>query len=348
MKDHSIHVFLSLLISIFSFSISYAQTQNLAQVQEDSTINVIAYFCKNDTMDYRVEELEQKINGNDTTLNHYIREDFRLIVRDSTSNGYKLEYSSLGNYEMEGDEVEFWNKTVLEKVAELSSKQHVIFTIDELGNLQHIENWRDIKKTMQEGIQILCDSLYANNPKLDSVMPRNRLEMSLNQQYSTEQSLWNAYEELQLLFGIHGKAFTIGRHETKDDSGYPSVTNLVVSYGSYDDEDQIEGDYYIAGKTTQTIPAEDVETLAKGRLFGLLSDEAVKVMQEVDIKSQLEDAQITILEAYFLFFNGWPCDMTKQNVMKMNGAEHITTKHIEWLSRHWQLVDSNETEQEKI
>lgn len=348
MKDHSKQVFLSLLLSFFSFSISYAQTQNLAQVQEDSTINVISYFCKNDTMDYRIEELEQKINGNDTTLNHYIREDFRLIVRDSTSNGYKLEYSSLGNYEMEGDEVEFWNKTVLEKVAELSSKQHVIFTIDELGNLQHIENWRDIKKTMQEGIKILCDSLYANNPKLDSVMPRNRLEMSLNQQYSTEQNLWSAYEELQLLFGIHGKAFTIGRHETKDDSGYPSVTNLVVSYGSYDDEDQIEGDYYIAGKTTQTIPAEDVETLAKGRLFGLLSDEAVKVMQEVDIKSQLEDAQITILEAYFLFFNGWPCDMTKQNVMKMNGAEHITTKHIEWLSRHWQLADSNDTEQEKI
>ena len=348
MKDHSKQVFLSLLLSFVSFTMSYAQNQNLAQVQEDSTINVISYFCKNDTMDYRMESVKQKIQGNDTTLRHYIKEDFRLIVRDSTSNGYKLEYSSLGNYEMEGDEVDVVSKAAFEKLAELSSRQHVIFTIDELGNLQHIENWRDIKKTMQDGIQILCDSLYANNPMLDSVMPRNRFETSLNLQYSTEQSLWNAYEELQLLFGIHGKAFTIGRHETKDDSGYPSVTNLVVSYGSYDDEDQIEGDYYIAAKTTQTIPAEDVVTLVKGQLSGLLSDEAVKTMQEVDLKNQLEDAQSTLLEAYFLFFNGWPCDMTKQNVMKMNGAEHITTKHIEWLSRHWQLVDSNETEQEKI
>ena len=142
--------------------------------------------------------------------------------------------------------------------------------------------------------------------------------------------------------------FPIGRHETKDDSGYPSVTNLVVSYGSYDDEDQIEGDYYIAGKTTQTIPAEDVETLAKGQLFGILSDEAVKTMQEADIKSQLEDAQLTVLEAYFHFFNGWPCDLSKQTIVKINGAEHITTKHIQWLSRRWQLADSNETEQEKI
>ena len=122
---------------------SYAQAQNLAQVQEDSTINVVAYFCKNDTMEYRMEELQQKICGNDTTQNYYISEDFRIIVRDSTSNGYKLEYSSLGNREMEGNRVDILNKTVLEKVAELSDRQHVIFTVDELGNLQHIENWRE-------------------------------------------------------------------------------------------------------------------------------------------------------------------------------------------------------------
>lgn len=346
MRDYR-KIILSLLLSILSFSMSYAQGQNLAQVQEDSTINAITYFCKNDTMDYRVEELKQKINGNDTTLNRYIREDFRLIVRDSTSSGYKLEYSCLGNREMEGDEIDFWNKTVLEKVAELSDKQHVIFTIDEVGNLQHIENWRDIKKTMQEGIKILCDSLYANTPKLDSVMPRNRLEMSLNLQYSTEKSLWSAYEELQLLFAIHGNSYKIGRHETKDDSGYPSVTNTVVSYGSYDEEDKIEGDYFIAGKTTQTIPAEDVATLVTGQLSGLLSDEAVKKMKEANVASIVEDAHLTTLEAYFLFYNGWPCDMSKQTVVKMNGCEHITTKHIEWLSRHWQITDSNEPEQGK-
>ena len=348
MKDNMKHFFSSLLLSLIGFSMSYAQAQNLAQVQEDSTINVVAYFCKNDTMEYRMEELQQKICGNDTTQNYYISEDFRIIVRDSTSNGYKLEYSSLGNREMEGNRVDILNKTVLEKVAELSDRQHVIFTVDELGNLQHIENWREIKKTMQEGIKILCDSLYANNPMLDSVMPRNRFEMSLNLQYSTEQSLWGAYEELQLLFGVHGKAFAIGRHETKDDSGIPSVTNLVVSYGSYDDDDEIEGDYYIAGKTTQTIPAEDVANLVNGQLLGFLSDEAVKVMQEANIKSQLEDAQYTLLEAYFLFFNGWPCNMNKQTIIKMNGYEYVTTKQVEWLSRRWQLADSDETEQKKI
>ena len=345
-KMKNIYTLLLLFIA-FSANVS-AQVQTAEASSADSLINVVAYFCKNDTMDYRVEELKQKIHDNDTTLNRYIREDFRLIVRDSTNSGYKLEYSCLGNREMEGDEIDFLNKTVLEKVAELSDKQHVIFTIDELGNLQHIENWRDIKKTMQEGIKIFCDSLYANTPELDSVMPRNRLEMSLNLQYSTEQSLWSAYEELQLLFAIHGNSFTIGRHETKDDSGYPSVTNTVVSYGSYDEEDEIEGDYYIAGKTTQTIPAEDVATLVTGQLSGLLSDEAVKKMKEANVASIVEDAQLTTLEAYFLFFNGWPCDMSKQTVVKMNGYEHITTKHIEWLSRRWQIADSNETEQGKV
>ena len=71
-------------------------------------------------------------------------------------------------------------------------------------------------------------------------------------------------------------------------------------------------------------------------------------MKEANVASIVEDAQLTTLEAYFLFFNGWPCDMSKQTVVKMNGYEYITTKHIEWLSRRWQIADSNETEQGKV
>ena len=332
---------------VLSFMTSYAQSQNLAQEEEDSTINVVAYFCKNDTMDYRVHELEQKIQGNDTTLLRYVSEDFRLIVRDSTSSGYKIEYYSLGNRELEGEQIDFFNKTVLEKMGELSDKVHVIFTIDELGNLQHIENWREIKNIMREGFKLFCDSLYANTPMLDSVMPRIRLEMSLSQHYSTEESIMKNFDELQLLFGIHGKAFTIGKHETKDDSGYPSVTNTVASYGSFDEEDEIEGDYYVGGQTTLTIPAEDVATLVGGQLSGILSDDALKQMQEANHDSKFEDVNLTILEAFFYFYNGWPCDMSKRTIVTTNGYERITTKHVGWLSRRWQIYNITESDQGK-
>ena len=332
-------VFMTMILML-SYMTSYAQVQHLAQMEEDSIINVVAYFCKNDTMDYRVHELEQKIQGNDTTLLRYISEDFRLIVRDSTSSGYKMEYYSLGNRELEGEQIDFFNKTVLEKMGELSDKVHVIFTIDELGNLQHIENWREIKNIMRDEFKLLCDSLYANTPMLDSVIPRYRFEMSLNQQYSTEESIMNNFDELQLLFGIHGKAFTIGKHKTKDDSGYPSITNTIASYGSFDEEDAIEGDYYVGGQTTLTIPAEDVATLVGGQLSGILSDDALKQMREANHNSKFEDVNLDILEAFFFFYNGWPCDMNKRTIVTTNGFERITTKHVGWLSRRWQIYDT--------
>ena len=341
------HIYILLFLAVvYSVHVS-AQVQTAESSSADSLINVVAYFCKNDTMDFRIEEAKHKIRGNDTTLCRYSSEDFRLIVRDSTSNGYKLEYISLGNRELEGEELGFLTKPLLEKVAELSDRQKVIFTIDEVGNLQHIENWREIKKTMQESIKIMCDSLYGNQPMLDSIMPRNRFEMSMNLRFATEESIWNAYEELQLLFCVHGKAFTIGQKEVKDDSGYPSVTNTIVSYGSYNEEDAIDGDYFIEGKTTQTIPSEDLVTLVNGQLSGLLSDEAVNKMKEANLEKQFEDAQMIVLEAYYLFFNGWPCDMTKSTIIDVNGYKNITTSHIQWLSRRWQPSDDGDTDEGK-
>ncbi len=93
---------------------------------------------------------------------------------------------------------------------------------------------------------------------------------------------------------------------------------------------------------------QKMTVVVSGQLSGLLSDEAVKKMKEANVASIVEDAQLTTLEAYFLFFNGWPCDISKQTVVKMNGYEYITTKHIQWLSRRWQIADSKETEQGKV
>lgn len=346
MKDYNKLLFV--IIVFFSHVAAVcAQVQNLSQESEDSTINVISFFCKNDTMDYRISMMKYKIHENDTTLNYFTSSDFRIIVRDSTSNGYKLEYIELGNRQIDGDEVDFLDKGVWSEIASLSEKQHVIFTIDELGNLQHIENWREVKQTMYDSIDLLCDSLYAKTPELDSVMPRSRLEMSMKSRYASEESMWGVYEELQLLFGVHGKSFTIGRNEIKDDSGYPSITTSVASYGSYEEDEALDGDYFILGKTTQTIPSEDVATIVSGQLSGMLSDDAVRKMKEANLNNLLEDAQLTNLEAYYLFYNGWPCDMSKQLIMTLNGFEYITTKHIVWLSRSWHVYGGQKQEQQE-
>ena len=88
-------------------------------------------------------------------------------------------------------------------------------------------------------------------------------------------------------------------------------------------------------------------TLVNGQLSGLLSDEAVNKMKEANLEKQFEDAQMIVLEAYYLFFNGWPCDMTKSTIIDVNGYKNITTSHIQWLSRRWQPSDDGDTDEGK-
>ena len=93
-----------------------AQAVSAEQVSQDSTINIIAYFCKNDTLEYVYHDYKAKVEKNDTTVKHHIVDQFQLIVRDSTANGYEIEVKPLKTeinhrrirtntayYELEGD-----------------------------------------------------------------------------------------------------------------------------------------------------------------------------------------------------------------------------------------------------
>ena len=50
---------------------------------------------------------------------------------------------------------------------------------------------------------------------------------------------------------------------------------------------------------------------------------------------------------FFYFYNGWPCDMSKRTIVTTNGYERITTKHVGWLSRRWQIYNNTESDQGK-
>lgn len=62
---------------------------------EDSVVNVVAYFCKGDTCEYWIYENEWKVNGKDTVKTLGVSTQVRLVVNDSTSKGYKMSYTFL-------------------------------------------------------------------------------------------------------------------------------------------------------------------------------------------------------------------------------------------------------------
>ena len=330
------------LITLLTVALSAMTMKGQITVQQesqDSTLNVVAFFCKNDTVDYRYEHIKAKITGNDTVVSQHFVSDIRLVVRDSTSEGYEIESIPMGAV------MDFGEDTLMTKIMqtmyEKMGDMRTVFTVDEYGELQHIKNWKEIKDFSRTMVKYVCDSLYSAMPTLNEVMPRARLEMIFTMPFLNEKTYMKEDDELQLLFGNFGNAFTIGRREidTQDETGYPAHMEYEVDYGLSSDDGGYEGDYFISSLTTTTIPKEDIKSYANSVVGLFLSDKIVdNVAQEIE-KMEVGDAEVKVAENYVYFFNGWPCEMTYYKTANVMNVKNIEVKNITWTSRAWHIFD---------
>lgn len=332
-------IFTFVLLAILSMT-AHAQMKTLQNNEnEDSTIAVIGYFSKNDTMEYQRVQGKMKIVDNDTTQRGEITEKFMVVVTDSTANGYKMEIIPLSceikdidnDYQMRMASL-LWNN-----IKGLRCR----FTTDELGSVQHIENWREIRDVLKKSYVTVFDSLYASLPALDSVMPRKQLESLTLLGCSTEDGIKEQYDELDMLFGLHGSEVTMEPVETDDisEAGYPTHSRVESFYPAPKDEYDIEGDYVVNARTDTKLSGDDVKDLLSTTLGVLLtgevSDSVSKYTNEA-LTNTKEGMTTTNYEQYCYFFNGWPKLM--QKIVEINVAglvRRIEYDSIEWTRRHW-------------
>ena len=328
--------FLFTIIFALAFSATAeAQAVSAEQVSQDSTINIIAYFCKNDTLEYVYHDYKAKVENNDTTVKHHIVDQFQLIVRDSTANGYEIEVKPLKT------EVVFFNDSLMTGIFQaLQNKMgdmSTILTTDELGQIQHIKNWKEIKDFTRRVIKAFCDSLYANQPQLNEIIPRTRFESQINMQLANEKAYLENSDDLQLLFLMHGKCVNIGKTDSDDtdENGYQQHTTIVAGYEKTDEETGFEDDFFMEAIVKKTIPKDDVKQYAVNAINMTVADKyAGKVNEEMD-KIEYQDATVTSYENYEYFYNGWPCDMEHSTVVDIMGIKNIETHRAVWTSRTW-------------
>ena len=168
------------MLQLFTLPIA-AQVVSAQQESQDSLINVIAYFCKNDTLSYLYEDYEAKVENNDTIVDHYIKSEIQLVVVDSTSKGYVIEYTPIKTT------IEAYKDTmmahVVQTIMDTMGDVKYLLSTDEIGTLQHIENWAEVRDYMKKSIKLMSDSLYGNYPQLNEIIPRQRFEAKLSSYY---------------------------------------------------------------------------------------------------------------------------------------------------------------------
>lgn len=322
-----------------------AQTVTTQQENQDSLVNVIAFFCKNDTLGYDYQHVKMKVVDNDTTVNYYYNCEFQLIVRDSTTQGYKIELKPLYTH-IENPEDTLMTQMIEQLVTQMGDVP-LIFTTDECGAIQHVENWREVRDHARKVSKALTDSLYALRPELAQVIDRQRFEAYLNLQFTNEKSILDSYDELSILFGLHGKAYRIGKSEEDQttEGGYPKHLELVASYGMTSEDDGFEDDYYVKCLSVITIPAQDVVNMATDRVNMMYNHEMTENDRKELEQTIDEDAKVTVIEDYNYFYNGWPCEMEYDKVTDVKDNRNIEIHRILWTSRTWGVYNFGETQQ---
>lgn len=338
-------------IAFMAFFVLTVQAQGMTlenQEEEDSTISVIGLFCKNDTLAYQRVQGKEKIIGNDTTVLNEVVEEFMIVVTDSTSDGYKMELIPM-SFKLQGKEQGYEGRMASLLWKDLKNLR-CRFTTDEWGTVQHIENWREIRDVLKKSYVTVFDSLYSEIPALDSIMPRKQTESLLLLGCSTEDGIKEQYDELEVLFGFHGKELPMKPVESDDvsEEGFPIHTYVEAFYSQQEDEYDFDGDYVIQSRAETTYSADDVKHLMHttlGVIFsGELGDSVNKYVAEA-LKDSLEGMRVNELAKFCYFYNGWPKLMQSiKEVNVSNMFKRVEYDCIEWTSRHWGVFTIPEEE----
>ena len=198
-------------------------------------------------------------------------------------------------------------------------------------------------------LQHVAHHLDAGSFELAEAIARQRFEASLNMQFANEQAILNSYEELSILFGLHGKSLTIGKTEGDYiDNGYPQHLRCIASYGKSSEDDGFDEDYYIRSLSETTIPGKDLGNWLVDQI-NMMSEHKMTEKDQQDMISSIdEDAKVSLIESYDFFFNGWPCDMHYEKVTDLKNVRNMELYRIQWASRSWGVYSGSEDQQNGV
>lgn len=324
---------LLVLAGIVAGALSFAGTNGktaYSQPQEDgdSTVAVIAWFDKRDTMTYWINESSWNVKDGDTTKTSGVSTKVMLTVADSTKKGYRIEYKFL---DFQNDTVadsmlgDFQNRLV-ERLSDKIVGTSILFRTDEYGHITKYENLKEIKKQAKG----LFDSAYEEFRKLPVMDSLKSAGVNLDAILKGVDvgAIVDGYtEEIELLFNCHGKEYKIGdvdEHYDETADEYASDCQMSVGF----DPESME--YEISSTVDTKIPAKDLKNMV-GAVYGLLSDTPLPEGFEKEYDSQVKEDMLVGTWHYWKYFaDGWPSEVISQSSSNLMGGGKLKQTQIVW------------------
>lgn len=177
---------LFIIVSIFISCTCFSQI-NL----EDSTVQVIGYWDKNEKQVYKVVETEYKIKDEDTTSVDVLKYTVDITIVDSTADSYVMDWH-YKDYEVQTED------SLLMKLSKLNDNTSVRIRTDEFGAFQEVVNWKEVRSSLLKATKLL-------KKEMKKIPEMKKFIDQIENLYATKESIETAVaKDIQQFLTFHG------------------------------------------------------------------------------------------------------------------------------------------------
>ena len=301
---NNLNIIATALLSLF-ITTSYGQI-NI----QDSTAKVLSYWYLGDQYDYEVSMQKLQISEADTLSNETFTYDVNVSVIDSTENSYTVRWH-YKNYNSDSD------NPVIQKIISTSEDIKVDIITDELGIIESIANWEEVRDYMIASFDSLKTEI-AHLPGMEAFIEQNK---SI---YATEESIEAAaIQDAQQFHNFHGVQFKLNDTilvETLSPNVYyndkPFDTDIVIIL---EDIDTTHNEIII-----RSITEVDSEQLTE-TTFNYLTEMSKKLGTPMVNKDEFDNLHNDVETVSLIHMSGW---VIESKLWKEVYADGITQMEI--------------------
>lgn len=306
---------------------SYARDVVSLDTPRDSLLEVIGYFEKGEKLIYGIEKKSWKIIDNDTTLTSSVSCKVKLEVKDSTSKGYKMDYTFM---EFAGDTTVAspfgkLQNIIMDKVGKRVSGTTIHFETDEYGAITEFTNLDEIQKQARTVFRECIQEIFAM-PEVQAFLPGIKVSDEDAYRYAEDMDLIDGYvKELKQLFAHHGRVYRLGEKHGHQDETETEFEHDARAMFSQDPENWT---YMIQNELTTIIPKKDTESWIS-QLMTIFADEAIteEFISQFDRRIDSDCTHTdSIYRNYYL--DGWPQFLLHETKTRIANAENYKQNYI--------------------
>lgn len=250
----------------------------------------------------------------------------KITVKDASADGYVIEMTTT-NIKMEGkQEVAQQTGNMLNQYL---SNVPLLLKTDANGKVKDLLNYAEVQTKASKFAMTFIDSLYNAKPEMEKVLPKYKMAMSMNSQFTKEAFIESV--EYNTFFQLFGKTLKTGDKENKDMQGIKTT----VTYELNNEPNALN----IVGKINGNMTEDDVKAFLINKMKQMGADEGM--VSQLDANwgqmKQMGMANMDVNGTSItkLLNTGWATEYSTDVKTKMMGMEMFISSVTKLVEKSW-------------